>query len=1083
MLVQADPVTRVIAKTYAQDREAGEMLLTLGLYEALNDEVDRVLPVFQRDLSREVSKINLQARRTLVRDYIAKRAVGEDTSDIARAAEYLTVVDVAFAKDSGDNEQTPYYDARDARGRFTRALAVLAGRDLQSLNRDKRGAAQRQVMTGAETGGKGALQFVQGDRYERARTLGRGLMLSSDPNINAVGMAAQVAGSLGQEAERVLTPGLQRTAYRYRGTERPADPAVKRAVKTASNYASLLSSDGETTIETTRAGSTLASRPRLQAGDQRKVDALRDQLDEMPEGPGRAKLERELASFGTNLAAEPVKERKTVSVADQARADLLEQSGARAGTNRVGSGVRRGGDPGVSVARYYSDADMTPDQLALAMRGDAAAAYLRTKLPSPEQTRISIAAGKMPPSQGVIIDADGDVVSEAMGYNGDHFLPFDLKNLKRLQGGQYVRTRARGGPTTEDVYTGLLSGARQVQVVSHSGVFTLEFDPSLRGGRRYGDKARQMIGRYGKLLDTIDAGGLYQHDLKPAEVRALRQQAYDQANGNAKDAGTFATILLDAARAKATFAGFSEDDVEDEAADQLRQLVANNHPAVRGLSRSAQERYREEVIVPEVREHHRQDEVKAYRLDGEGYEAAMKSLKEEFPYFIRDARFEPLPQFLSGRQLYGPGEGPLPPGGRGPDKGYTPPGNNHARSTDRGREGYYATDARTAAAPTAVPKKTTSSADEGTDKAKTTAAAAAAIAQATGNRSPEFADALDPKHVQRRQTVNLQMSNVIGAIDGLFQAPTKEALQAGPDEVGGLGDEAARMHWLMAHAKGSAARAVDFIAREAKPEISQQFIHDLRHLEQGPIASAPGYEADSPRAKRVFEQAKQLADTLELARPWREGEHATLEMPITPEDPRPLKFGDIAALKTDRQAYQNYARQDGVGKYIEAWKDAAPSKMAEEINAQLEKVIETADIVSGAIDGPGPFSPLKGTPVEQIKASEQTYRRDLEAMHKAYAWHHGKRLTEAYERLVAGKELDGPPFFPAAPAPRPAPLSEPLTGQPEPELVRRRPNDPPTTVFSHRDPEAAQRDLLVAEVAKMLGARQYPRLRRRLPTR
>jgi hypothetical protein len=42
----------------------------------------------------------------------------------------------------------------------------------------------------------------------------------------------------------------------------------------------------------------------------------------------------------------------------------------------------------------------------------------------------------------VIIDADGDVVSQAVGFSDDHYLPFDLANLTRLRGGQYVRTEA-----------------------------------------------------------------------------------------------------------------------------------------------------------------------------------------------------------------------------------------------------------------------------------------------------------------------------------------------------------------------------------------------------------------------------------------------------------------------------------------------------------------------------------------------------------------------------------------------------------------------------------------------------------------
>src|SRR5207342_236966 len=92
-------------------------------------------------------------------------------------------------------------------------------------------------------------------------------------------------------------------------------------------------------------------------------------------------------------------------------------------------------------------------------------------------------------------------------------------------GGQYVRTRAAGGLTTEDLYTGLLTGARQVQVISNSGVFTVEFDPDVRGGRRYTDKALRMINRYGKILETIQAGRIMRNDVPFARRQQLQEQA------------------------------------------------------------------------------------------------------------------------------------------------------------------------------------------------------------------------------------------------------------------------------------------------------------------------------------------------------------------------------------------------------------------------------------------------------------------------------------------------------------------------------------------------------------------------------
>ena len=98
--------------------------------------------------------------------------------------------------------------------------------------------------------------------------------------------------------------------------------------------------------------------------------------------------------------------------------------------------------------------------------------------PAEGQAELSCASGRVPPSRGAIIDADGDIITEAVGINGDHYVPFDLKNLGRMEGGQYVRTRAAGGPTREDLYTGLLSGRPAGAGRVHSGVFTIELDPT-----------------------------------------------------------------------------------------------------------------------------------------------------------------------------------------------------------------------------------------------------------------------------------------------------------------------------------------------------------------------------------------------------------------------------------------------------------------------------------------------------------------------------------------------------------------------------------------------------------------------------
>ena len=132
--------------------------------------------------------------------------------------------------------------------------------------------------------------------------------------------------------------------------------------------------------------------------------------------------------------------------------------------------------------------------------------YLRESSPSKQLYGLQLASGNTPPSEGVLrINRDGDIVDQAVGYGDDHYVPFNLKNLKNLRGGEYIRTRSVGGPTTEDIYVGLMSGADRATVVSRSGTFTVAFEPDFKGKRRHNDKAMRMTRRYAQILDAVQS--------------------------------------------------------------------------------------------------------------------------------------------------------------------------------------------------------------------------------------------------------------------------------------------------------------------------------------------------------------------------------------------------------------------------------------------------------------------------------------------------------------------------------------------------------------------------------------------------
>lgn len=446
-----------------------------------------------------------------------------------------------------------------------------------------------------------------GDRksYRRLQLTGRALESVSVPGSTAstVGSMARLIGDLGPEAEKVLGPGVRRTAYRYRGTERRPDRGIVQEVEQAQRIAAALSSSKE-----------------------------------------------------------------------GAREQAIEAIGRQA--------TGRGDQPSLAVAAHYVDRKYSgweQDQLELAMRGDTAVIGLLEAVPNEKLAAISIEAGELPPSQGVIIDADGDIVSQAQGFNGDHYLPFDLKNLADLHGGQYVRTRAAGGPTTEDIYTGLLSGARQVQVVSNSGVYTVEFDPDLRGGRRYTDKAQRMIGRYSKLLAAIEGGKLYETDIDATRRSELRLKAYEQMGWDPELGAEQYKALLKKERLKATVNQEDEEALFERAVAEVAEAERNQMQAGRpGHTTASRAKVIEDTLF-EMRSQENADKVRAMVLDGKGYAAALKTLKQEFPFFIRDVRYEAVQDFAEGRRTRLPEA--MSPNPHSRDKGYTDPGQTNPRST------------------------------------------------------------------------------------------------------------------------------------------------------------------------------------------------------------------------------------------------------------------------------------------------------------------------------------------------------------------------------------------------------------------
>lgn len=846
-------VLSTIAEIEKSDAGTARMLLELALYEALCDEVDRV----RLDLEHDVRKALVEkAQQGLV--HLARQPVSK--TSIAIADELIDLVE--FGKGQ-DDPSTKYWDARDPdTGQFVARSGGVRNAIFNALGwATRRDADDKQVkdVTAAWTGPKA-------DNYSRARSLGGALVATNDPNARAAGTVARLIGDIGPEAQKALEPGIRRTAYRYRGTER---------------------------------------RPSQQ---------------------------------------------------------LQEQAAALAGA------LQGPGD----------------DQKRLRVLSDLGVSLLHRQVPDRDTASISLAAGKMPPSVGLMFDSQGRLVSEAMGYNGDHYLPFDLKNLKRMKGGSYVRTRTTGGLTDEDIYTGLMTGARHMTVVSNSGVFTLEFDPDMRGGRRYSDKARQMVDRYSRLVGAIGSGELYQRKLPRADVQQLRASSLQAAGGNAEQAEIIFRRREKEALAAASFTAADDDDLMALAEQNVAKDPAK--PQGTQFQRAVKEEFNR------LRAEDADKTARAYRLDGEGYKAALKALKTEFPYFVRSSTFTPLQEYLESRRLTTADEPRRPRGGS--DLGYTPRG---GLSPDR-------------AGSLGAPKRAKVG-DEGTTS---TPAAGGAPAPSTpaaggqpGKRTPE---ALAQELLAGKKT------EIVGALNKTLRARTSiEGEGEGPNKKtiwseyvpGDDGQAIEPEHALVVYGTDGHSYAQWLFHKHGGWGKAAQFLvdpnTDRKHLEAtvraldevGRVAQrSPDFDAED------FEAAKeQLAGLMILRQPF-----SKITDPLAvpdPDNPLPPALPEVLRLEMSESGLASAAADpelEGAMKIATTWARVGQTdeEIASDITRYADRHAKLSEWAANGLADPKPLlqiGPQEQEDAQEIRESgaDSMPTKRLAAMNRAWAL---KRMGE-----------------------------------------------------------------------------------------
>jgi hypothetical protein len=317
--------------------------------------------------------------------------------------------------------------------------------------------------------------------------------------------------------------------------------------------------------------------------------------------------------------------------------------------------------------------------------------YFQDHLPNEKFAALQRFAGHQPPSEGVIIDRQGKVGGQMVGYGDDWYLPFNLGNLGALKGGQYIRTRTHGGLSTEDVYTGLMAGAASMTVVSHNGTYTMDFDPSLRGSRRYSQTARQMTLRYGQLLDAVKKGEIRVNqvrDIDPAREYEMmdladgdpnvlaqlrtnnlarpipsrakqREWGQDFLTGMAEDYSTRSgddmnphefietrviPAMVKESQKRSVIMGeygtsVMDPMMDDETAEHAARaaLEADPRQAVTAIGGDGAGARYDEAMRQHMYEY--RDALRPVTLDGQGYAYAAAALKEQFPYFIKGTRW------------------------------------------------------------------------------------------------------------------------------------------------------------------------------------------------------------------------------------------------------------------------------------------------------------------------------------------------------------------------------------------------------------------------------------------------------------
>jgi hypothetical protein len=390
-----------------------------------------------------------------------------------------------------------------------------------------------------------------------------------------------------------------------------------------------------------------------------------------------------------------------------------------------------------------------------------------------------------------------------------------------------------------------------------------------------------MVDRYARLVATINQGeqnGLFLNDLTPREKAQIRQKAAQDANGNKDLTDEYYRDRLKKERERRRSQTLDDDELMDEARAEARQQMVEQRRSgqVKGVSeRTVAQRTKD--LFQDKKAEQRNQMVRYYRLDAQGYKAAQDALAQEFPYFIRSKQMLPLDQWLDQTNRLRP-EDQLPPR-PGSDIGYT---------------------RRNALAPGGASTAAEAPKDEAKPKRNGKIGDALRAETPTAAETAAWHDALDDP--TRRDELATALEHSLAYRRRVTQGMEEPADINDSDERAlGSGGEGYGL-WIL-HNKKNPRGVAEFLLHQGTDEEHINKTIDAIEAIKPDIAAKndPRWTpAAADRAIKLLEQIKLLR------RPF--AEPASSPVYASPTEPQP--FGDVLPLVGNQQALNKYAEDN-----------------------------------------------------------------------------------------------------------------------------------------------------------------------------